>query len=147
MVADMVGGTPPGEFSRRRSIGGWGTLGVAILVMLSLLGAGPAPPVKPPPAVVLLSMDGVRWDYPLRDHLPTFRAMAESGLSAGRLTPPFPSLTFPSHATLATGVAPSAHGIVANAFLTAPQTADFGRARGLLVDGRAPSGSAANGRA
>jgi alkaline phosphatase D len=62
-------------------------------------------------------MDGVRWDYPGRDHLPAFRAMAESGLCAGRLTPPFPSLTFSSHATLATGVEPSAHGIVANSFL------------------------------
>ena len=117
MVADPLRGAPPEEFPRRRPTGRWGTLCVLILGLLFFMGGGPAPPVKPPPTVVLLSMDGVRWDYPGRDHLPTFRAMAESGLRAGRLTPPFPSLTFPSHATLATGVAPSAHGIVANAFL------------------------------
>lgn len=90
-------------------------LAVGLLFVLS--GAGPPTVPKIPPAVVLLSMDGVRWDYPARNHLPAFEAMAREGRKAQRLTPPFPSLTFASHATLATGVGPSRHGIVANAFL------------------------------
>ncbi len=67
--------------------------------------------------VILLSMDGVRWDYPTRDHLPAFASMAADGLRAGRMTPPFPSLTFPSHSTLATGCYANKHGIIANSFL------------------------------
>ena len=90
-------------------------LGLSLILLLS--GARPAPPFKTPPTVVLISMDGVRWDYPGRDRLPAFAAMARSGWTAARLTPPFPSLTFASHATLATGVGPSRHGIVANSFL------------------------------
>jgi len=91
---------------------------LALCVIFALSGAGPPPAVKvSPPTVVLISMDGVRWDYPGKYHLPSFEAIAKEGCSARRLTPPFPSLTFPSHATLATGVNPSHHGIVANSFL------------------------------
>jgi len=86
-------------------------------LFLVLLGANPSPIPRVPPTVVLLSMDGVRWDYPDRDKLPAFGAMAREGRKAQRLTPPFPSLTFASHTTLATGVGPSLHGIVANSFL------------------------------
>jgi predicted AlkP superfamily pyrophosphatase or phosphodiesterase len=43
--------------------------------------------------------------------------MARGGVKATHLVPPFPSLTFPSHSTLATGCVPSRHGIVANSFL------------------------------
>ena len=77
-------------------------------------GPRPAPVVR---TMVLITMDGVRWDYPLRDALPAFSSMATAGWTARRLTPPFPSLTFPSHSTLATGVSPARHGIVANSFL------------------------------
>jgi len=80
--------------------------------------AAPGPrPVPAAPAVVLITMDGVRWDYPLRDALPAFSSMGSAGWTARRLTPPFPSLTFPSHTTLATGVSPARNGIVANSFL------------------------------
>jgi predicted AlkP superfamily pyrophosphatase or phosphodiesterase len=95
------------------------TIGLAAALLL-LLGSAPPPPrahKSPKPCVVLISMDGVRWDYTERDRLPAFAAMAKGGVKAGRLEPPFPSLTFPSHATLATGCVPSRHGIVANSFL------------------------------
>jgi len=39
------------------------------------------------------------------------------------LIPPFPASTFPAHATLATGVYPDRHGIVANRFLDAERGA------------------------
>jgi predicted AlkP superfamily pyrophosphatase or phosphodiesterase len=96
---------------------------ILLLAALGTMGAAPAPAGH---AVVLLSMDGVRWDYPGRDALPAFKAMSDEGCSASRLTPPFPSLTFPSHATLATGVGPSKHGIVANAFFDRSLDRAFG---------------------
>jgi len=84
------------------------TLAMGLLLILS--GASPPSVPEVPPALVLLSMDGVRWDYPARNHLLAFEAMALGGWKAQRLIPPFPSLTFVSHATLATGVGPSRHG-------------------------------------
>lgn len=92
---------------------------LALALTLALAAtATPGPrPAPAAPAVVLITMDGVRWDYPQREALPAFSSMAAAGWTARRLTPPFPSLTFPSHATLATGVSPARNGIVANGFL------------------------------
>ena len=68
------------------------------------------------PTVVVLSWDGVRHDYPDRTTLPNLARIARDGARAERLVPPFPSSTFPSHVTLATGARVDRHGIVANAF-------------------------------
>lgn len=67
--------------------------------------------------VVLVSIDGMRWDYPVRTKAPNFARMAREGVKATGLVPPFPASTFPAHATLATGVHPDRHGILNNAFL------------------------------
>jgi predicted AlkP superfamily pyrophosphatase or phosphodiesterase len=67
-------------------------------------------------AVVLISIDGLRWDHPRRAETPHLARMAREGSSAS-LVPPFPASTFPSHATLATGVQPDRHGILNNEFL------------------------------
>lgn len=99
---------------------------LAALALLTLACGGPAPapdgPVSatPPAAghtVVVLSLDGFRHDYPARAATPAFDRMAAEGASAGRLIPPWPSQTFPGHATLATGVLAGRHGIVNNAFV------------------------------
>jgi len=67
--------------------------------------------------VVLVSVDGMRWDYPARAGAVTLERMARQGISAGGLVPCFPASTFPAHATLATGVFPDRHGILNNEFL------------------------------
>lgn len=64
---------------------------------------------------VVISLDGCRWDYPLWYDTPMFDFMAENGISSG-LIPSFPSKTFPNHYTLATGLYPDHHGIIANSF-------------------------------
>jgi predicted AlkP superfamily pyrophosphatase or phosphodiesterase len=69
--------------------------------------------------VILLSFDGVRHDYLGRDTLPAFERIAREGARAEALVPVFPSTTFPSHVSLATGAPPDVHGIVANKFLDA----------------------------
>ena len=69
----------------------------------------------PDRALVLVSIDGFRWDYLDRDGIeaPTLRYIAE-GVRAERLVPVFPTLTFPNHYSLVTGLHPEAHGIVGN---------------------------------
>ena len=69
------------------------------------------------PSIVLVSLDGFRWDYPGRIETPALDELARRGVRADALIPPFPSLTFASHYTIATGLTPGQHGIVANRFL------------------------------
>ncbi|HTO07477.1 MAG TPA: ectonucleotide pyrophosphatase/phosphodiesterase [Myxococcota bacterium] len=69
-----------------------------------------------PSVVVLLSWDGTRWDYPARAATVALARMARDGAHARRLTPVFPSSTFPNHVSLATGTYPDRHGIIENSF-------------------------------
>jgi alkaline phosphatase D len=67
--------------------------------------------------VVLVSLDGFRWDYPAKYGAPHIQAMAKDGASAPEgMLPSYPSLTFPNHLSLVTGLYPEHHGIVANSF-------------------------------
>jgi alkaline phosphatase D len=61
-------------------------------------------------------MDGFRWDYPDRFYTPNLDKMARRGVKAKALIPVFPSVTFPNHYTMATGLYPDHHGIVHNTF-------------------------------
>lgn len=65
---------------------------------------------------VIVSLDGFRWDYAEAFDTPFFDQMARQGVKAV-MSPSFPSKTFPNHYTLATGLYPDHHGIVANSFL------------------------------
>jgi predicted AlkP superfamily pyrophosphatase or phosphodiesterase len=64
--------------------------------------------------VILISIDGWRWDYLERYPAPRLRALADAGVLVERLIPPFPSRTFPSHYSLVTGLRAERHGIVGN---------------------------------
>lgn len=68
------------------------------------------------PYLVLVSIDGFRWDY--MDHYPTpnLDRIAAAGSKAERLLPVFPTLTFPNHYSIATGLYPAKHGLVGNNF-------------------------------
>ncbi len=67
--------------------------------------------------VVLVSLDGFRYDYPAKYGAPHLQAMAAHGASApDGMLPSYPSLTFPNHLSLITGLYPEHHGIVANTF-------------------------------
>ncbi len=101
---------------------------LALLVLAAFAGACEAAPEQetehddadrpqPPRTTVLwISIDGLRPDYVERGDTPFFDRLAESGLYTHQLVPVFPSLTFPSHISQATGVKPAEHGIVANTF-------------------------------
>lgn len=68
------------------------------------------------PTTLLISLDGFRADFLTRNLSPTLSAFVASGLSPRFMTPSFPSVTFPNHWTLATGLYPESHGIVGNTF-------------------------------
>lgn len=66
--------------------------------------------------VILISIDGLAsyyFDDP-RAHMPTIRALAARGVRAKRMQASFPSVTWPNHTTLVTGVEPGRHGVIAN---------------------------------
>jgi len=91
------------------------------LPLLLLLAACQAPaarvtPQDDGPVVVLVSIDGFRWDFDRLTDTPALDRMARNGLQARALQPVFPTLTFPNHYSIATGLAPQHHGIVANTF-------------------------------
>lgn len=74
--------------------------------------------------IIFISCDGFRWDYPQFYNTPFLDAMAGNGVS-GELVPSFPSKTFPNHYTLATGLRPEHHGIIANTFMNRKTGAEF----------------------
>jgi len=65
--------------------------------------------------VVLISIDGFRADYLDWYDAPTLEALASEGVHANEgMLPVFPSLTFPNHYSIVTGLYPEHHGIVSN---------------------------------
>jgi alkaline phosphatase D len=69
------------------------------------------------PYVILVSLDGFRYDYPRIYHSPNLDALGQRGASAPEgMIPAYPSITFPNHYTIVTGLYPVHHGIVANVF-------------------------------
>lgn len=68
------------------------------------------------PYVLLISLDGFRWDYVERFHPPHLSNFIKNGVQAESLIPSFPSKTFPNHYTIATGMYPDHHGILGNSF-------------------------------
>jgi predicted AlkP superfamily pyrophosphatase or phosphodiesterase len=69
--------------------------------------------------VVLVSIDGFPanlWHDPTLP-IPTLRALAAAGASADAMTVSNPSVTWPSHTTLITGLTPQKHGVLFNGLL------------------------------
>jgi alkaline phosphatase D len=76
--------------------------------------------------VVLVSLDGFRWDYAKRDNATHLLALGRHGVWAPQgMLPSYPSLTFPNHYTIVTGLYPEHHGLVANGFYDAARQARY----------------------
>lgn len=69
------------------------------------------------PYVILISADGFRWDYAKKYQASHLLDMGKNGIRATSMIPSFPSVTFPNHYSLVTGMYPSHHGLVNNSFL------------------------------
>jgi len=69
------------------------------------------------PYVILISADGFRYDYAEKYQTPYLLELARQGIWAKKgMYPSYPSITFPNHYTIATGLYPSHTGIVDNVF-------------------------------
>jgi predicted AlkP superfamily pyrophosphatase or phosphodiesterase len=94
----------------------------ALLITCVTHAAGP----DPAHPLVLVSIDGLRWDYcdlhPAET--PTLRQLKREGVTARGLIPVFPSNTFPNHYTIVTGLYPAHHGIINNHMFD-PTTGEF----------------------
>lgn len=74
-----------------------------------------AKPKATPAPLLLISIDGYRTDYIERGLSPTLASLAKQGVrAADGMQPSFPSLTFPNHYTIVTGLRPDHHGIINN---------------------------------
>ena len=73
------------------------------------------------PLLILISFDGWRWDYDTKAPAPNLRTLMARGVRTEGLIPAYPSKTVPNHYSIATGLYPGHHGMVANT-IRDPQT-------------------------
>ena len=69
-----------------------------------------------PALLIMLSIDGLRADL-VDDsslELPALRGLIARGARARRMTPIFPTVTWPCHTSIVTGVSPARHGVLGN---------------------------------
>jgi len=94
------------------------------------------------PYVILISLDGFRWDYIERFNPPNLSQFINNGVKAEALIPSFPSKTYPNHYTIATGMYPDHHGIVGNSFYNYKKNLTYEiRNREMVEDGTYYGGS------
>jgi predicted AlkP superfamily pyrophosphatase or phosphodiesterase len=93
-----------------------GLLGLlaAVVLLAAAPASRPARPQRLDSTVILVSLDGFRWDYFGRAPTPNMDALMARGVHARWMVPVFPSITFPNHYSIATGLYPEHHGIVGN---------------------------------
>ncbi|KAI4221151.1 MAG: hypothetical protein L6R36_007103 [Xanthoria steineri] len=77
------------------------------------------------PTTILISLDGFRADFLHRGLTPTLNSFIAKGVSPKWMLPSFPSVTFPNHYTLVTGLHPESHGVVGNTFWDPEWNEDF----------------------
>ncbi|KAL7591871.1 hypothetical protein Lser_V15G32856 [Lactuca serriola] len=70
------------------------------------------------PVVILISSDGFRFGYQFKTPTPNIHRLIKNGTEAETgLIPVYPTLTFPNHYSIATGLYPAYHGIINNQFI------------------------------
>jgi len=90
----------------------------AVTLLPIVAWAAPKPVISTPtsakPILILVSIDGYRADYLDRGHSPVLAELADDGVHATGLRPVYPSVTYPNHYTIVTGLYPDKHGVVNN---------------------------------
>lgn len=110
-------------------------LSFAALLAAGCGGQGPDPEPVAPGApvdgttgdrVLLVSIDGFRYDYLDPELTPNLADLARDGVRAEWMTPAFPTKTFPNHYTMVTGLLPDHHGLIANNIWDPEREARYG---------------------
>ncbi len=94
------------------------------------------------PPVIMVSLDGFRAEYLNRTRLdgslkkaaPTLNCLAQRGVSTPYMMPSYPTVTFPNHITIVTGLYPESHQIILNSFFDPDLNATFNIRRPDLLD-------------
>ena len=97
----------------------------SLLVLVGCQGTRPVAEENRPPPLLLISIDGFRFDYWDLAEIPALQRLADGGLKADSLHHSFPTKTFPTHYTLVTGRHPGTHGVVANSMWDPKRDARF----------------------
>jgi predicted AlkP superfamily pyrophosphatase or phosphodiesterase len=82
------------------------------------------------PYVIMISTDGFRYDYAQKYNAENLLKLAGDGVKAEAMIPSYPSITFPNHWSLITGLYPSHHGLIDNFFY------DYKRKEGYAMSNR-----------
>lgn len=82
------------------------------------------------PYIILISADGFRYDYAKKYNAENLLKFSSQGVQATAMIPSYPSITFPNHWSLITGLYPSHHGLVDNYFY------DYQRKQGYAMSDR-----------
>ncbi len=82
------------------------------------------------PYVIMISTDGFRYDYAQKYNAENLLKLAGGGVKAEAMIPSYPSITFPNHWSLITGLYPSHHGLIDNFFY------DYKRIEGYAMSNR-----------
>lgn len=99
---------------------------VLLLVQLPLISAQ-GDKKRPESHVILISIDGLVPDYYLKPDryglkIPNIRQLCQQGSYAEAMESIYPSLTYPAHTSLVTGVRPGSHGVLSNVVWSDPVT-------------------------
>jgi predicted AlkP superfamily pyrophosphatase or phosphodiesterase len=120
------------DFTRRQ-------LAALLLVALAACGVPPTPapqPINEPQTVLLVSLDGFRRDLLDRYSPPALTALGRDGVVAAAMIPSFPTLTFPNHYSIVTGLYPEHHGVVSNTMYDPAFGAGFTMSGPMVSDAR-----------
>lgn len=114
------------------------------LILSACTGKTPLAPTPPPPqnsaevqgkpTVLMISLDGFRHDYVDRYQPPHLKAFLKDGAAAKSLVPVFPSMTFPNHYSLITGLTAERHGLLGNQFYDPVKKREYAMGNGKAVD-------------
>jgi predicted AlkP superfamily pyrophosphatase or phosphodiesterase len=68
------------------------------------------------PVVIVISFDGVRYDYSTKGNTPNLDELSRNGVTVPYMKSQFMTKTFPNHQSIATGLYTEVHGISDNSF-------------------------------
>ncbi|RFM25835.1 alkaline phosphatase family protein [Deminuibacter soli] len=84
-----------------------------------------SPAQEQKPYVILISADGFRADLADKFNAKNLQRLRAGGVQADYMQPSFPSLTFPNHYTIVTGLYPAHNGLVDNGFYDENRQASY----------------------